>query len=595
MKRLLPIVVPVCLLGIGSVAAAAFSFATQGHPPSTLLGVLALLMASTLASHFPVPIEGPNAGGVSLSFVFAASAIVLFGWDAGVLVAFAAPVLIQTLEHRPPIRIAYNGSVFAVAALVSGLLVGLIEGSGTDALIAKVAIASTAQYAINLVLISMVVAVTARRPFLELIQASVRWTIMVFALMGSAALVLVVLWQRSPLLSVALFGPLLAIALYQRSTYRALRAMRLALTDPLTGLGNHRHFHDRVERELAEADQRGKDFSLCLVDVDDFKRVNDLYGHPAGDTVLAQIAANLRQNGEAFRLGGDEFAVLLPQSDEAEAVAAASAIVDRVSALALDHIGSVTVSAGVATFPTQAPSRLELVRLADSALYWAKEHGKNRAHVYRPDVVELAELRRLAHGPDRAARFRAAESLAKAVDLRDTYTGSHSARVAELAAKVAARLGLDQELIELTRLAGSLHDLGKLAIPEEILRKPGPLTDPERLVLERHPQIGFRMLDSLGIEPVADWILHHHERWDGNGYPDRLPGPQIPLGARIIFVVDAYDAMTSDRVYRGSLSPYEALEELERCAGTQFDPDVVVALSEELQLVGIPEPAALAS
>ena len=595
MKRLLPIVLPVCLLGIGSVAAAAFSFATQGHPPSTLFGVLALLLASTLASHFPVPIEGPNAGGVSLSFVFAASAIVLFGWDAGVLVAFAAPVLIQTLEHRPPIRIAYNGSVFAVAALVSGLLVGLIEGSGTDALIAKVAIASTAQYAINLVLISMVVAATARRPFLELIQASVRWTIMVFALMGSAALVLVVLWQRSPLLSVALFGPLLAIALYQRSTYRALRAMRLALTDPLTGLGNHRHFHDRVERELAEADQRGKDFSLCLVDVDDFKRVNDLYGHPAGDTVLAQIAANLRQNGEAFRLGGDEFAVLLPQSDEAEAVAAASAIVDRVSALALDHIGSVTVSAGVATFPTQAPSRLELVRLADSALYWAKEHGKNRAHVYRPDVVELAELRRLAHGPDRAARFRAAESLAKAVDLRDTYTGSHSARVAELAAKVAARLGLDQELIELTRLAGSLHDLGKLAIPEEILRKPGPLTDPERLVLERHPQIGFRMLDSLGIEPVADWILHHHERWDGNGYPDRLPGPQIPLGARIIFVVDAYDAMTSDRVYRGSLSPYEALEELERCAGTQFDPDVVVALSEELQLVGIPEPAALAS
>ncbi len=595
MKRLLPIVVPVCLLGIGSVAAAAFSFATQGHPPSTLLGVLALLTASTLASHFPVPIEGPNAGGVSLSFVFAASAIVLFGWDAGVLVAFAAPVLIQTLEHRPPIRIAYNGSVFAVAALVSGLLVGLIEGSGTDALIAKVAIAATAQYAINLVLISLVVAVTSRRPFVELIQASVRWTIMVFALMGSAALVLVVLWQRSPLLSVALFGPLLAIALYQRSTYRALRAMRLALTDPLTGLGNHRHFHDRVERELAEADQRGKDFSLCLVDVDDFKRVNDLYGHPAGDTVLAQIAANLRQNGEAFRLGGDEFAVLLPQSDETEAVAAASAIVDRVSALALDHIGSVTVSAGVATFPTQAPSRLELVRLADSALYWAKEHGKNRAHVYRPDVVELAELRRLAHGPDRAARFRAAESLAKAVDLRDTYTGSHSARVAELAAKVAARLGLDQELIELARLAGSLHDLGKLAIPEEILRKPGPLTDPERLVLERHPQIGFRMLDSLGIEPVADWILHHHERWDGNGYPDRLPGPQIPLGARIIFVVDAYDAMTSDRVYRGSLSPDEALEELERCAGTQFDPDVVVALAEELQLVGIPERAALAS
>jgi diguanylate cyclase (GGDEF)-like protein/putative nucleotidyltransferase with HDIG domain len=595
MKRLLPIVAPVCLLGIASVVAAAVSFASRGASLSLLLGVGALLAASTLASHFPVPIEGPNAGGVSLSFVFAASAIVLFGWDAGVLVAFAAPVLIQTVEHRPVLRIVYNGSVFALAALVAGLLVELVDGTGTDALIAKVAISAATQYAINLVLISLVVARTSRRPFLELIQASLRWTIIVFALMGSAALVLVVLWQRSPLLSVALFGPLLAIALYQRSTYRALRAMRLALTDPLTGLGNHRHFHERVQRELVEAERGERNFSLCLIDVDDFKRINDLFGHPAGDKVLARIASALRQNGEAFRLGGDEFALLLPQSDESDAVLTASLIINRVSALQLDDVGSITVSAGIATFPTQAPTRGELVRLADSALYWAKEHGKNRVHVYRPDVVELAELRRLAHGPDRAARFRAAESLAKAVDLRDTYTGSHSARVAALAAKVAARLGLDQEQIELARLAGSLHDLGKLAIPEEILRKPGPLTGPERLVLERHPQIGFRMLESLGIEPVAEWILHHHERWDGTGYPDRLPGASIPLGARIIFVVDAYDAMTSDRVYRGRLTPGEALAELHRCAGTQFDPDVVEALAEELELTRIAEPTALAS
>jgi diguanylate cyclase (GGDEF)-like protein len=595
MQRLLPIVVPVCLLGIVSVVAAVASFATETHSASMLAGVAALLAASALASHYPVPIEGPNSGGVSLSFVFTASAIVLFGWAAGVLVAFAAPALIQLIEHRPIIRIAYNASVFAFAAFVAGHLVSAVDGSGTDALIAKVGISALTQYGINLVLISLVVAHTARRPFLELIQASVRWTIIVFGLMASAALVLVVLWQRSPLLSVALFGPLLAIALYQRSTYRALRAMRLALTDPLTSLGNHRHFHERVERELLDGQSSGGEFSLCLVDVDDFKRINDLYGHPAGDRVLAQIAANLRQNGEAFRLGGDEFAVLLPDCDERTAVATASAIVQRVESLQLEHVGSVTVSAGISTFPTQAPNRGELIRLADSALYWAKEHGKNRAHVYRPDVVELAELRRLAHGPDRAARFRAAESLAKAVDLRDTYTGSHSARVAELAARVAARLGLDQEQIELSRLAGSLHDLGKLAIPEEILRKPGPLTEPERLVLERHPQIGFRMLDSLGIEPVAEWILHHHERWDGNGYPDGLPGPMIPLGARIIFVVDAYDAMTSDRVYRGRLTPEAALAELERCAGTQFDPNVVSALAEELDLAGIPEPAALAS
>ena len=595
--RLAPIVAPVCLLGLGSVLVAAYSFTTEQHDLSMLLGVFALLAASTLASHYPVPIEGPGSGGVSLSFVFAASAIVLFGWAAGVLVAFAAPVVIQLTEHRPLIRIAFNGSVYACAAAVGGLLVGLIEGDGTDALIAKVAISASTQYGINLILISLILAATSRRPFLELINASLRWTIMIFALMASAALVLVVLWQRSPLLSAALVGPLLAIALYQRSTYRALRAMRLALTDPLTGLGNHRHFHERLERELAEAERSGREFSLCLVDVDDFKRINDLFGHPSGDRVLSRLATTWRQNGEAFRLGGDEFALLLPDYDENEGIQTASAIIERIAELELDHVGSVTVSAGVATFPRQAPDRGELIRLADSALYWAKENGKNRVHVYRPDVVELAELRRLATGPDRAARFRAAASLAKAVDLRDTYTGSHSARVAELAARVAARLGLDQEQIELSRLAGSLHDLGKLAIPEEILRKPGPLTGPERLVLERHPQIGFRMLDSLGIDPVAKWILHHHERWDGTGYPDRLPGPEIPLGARIIFVVDAFDAMTSDRVYRGRLTQDHALAELERCAGTQFDPNVVAALAEELHPVEEAEPAraALAS
>jgi HD-GYP domain-containing protein (c-di-GMP phosphodiesterase class II) len=138
------------------------------------------------------------------------------------------------------------------------------------------------------------------------------------------------------------------------------------------------------------------------------------------------------------------------------------------------------------------------------------------------------------------------------------------------------------EQVELTRLAGSLHDLGKLAIPEEILRKPGPLTPPERLVLERHSQIGFRMLESLGVDPVAHWVLHHHERWDGMGYPDGLAREEIPLGARIIFVADAYDAMTSDRAYRGRLTPQEAVSELERCAGSQFDPEIVAVFAREL-------------
>ena len=539
--------------------------------------------ASTLADRFPVPVEGIDTGGVSLSFVFGVASIVLFGWAAGLFVVCVPPAITQLLERRPAMRVAYNVSVVALAATAAGAVSSPLHADGAErrarprrrSRLGPVHRQPAADH--------------RRRGGQRAPLARSRWrstnirvTVVPFSLMASAALMLVVLWERSPFLSVALVGPLLAIQLYQRAIVGALRAMRLALTDPLTGLGNHRHFHERLEKELRHAQEKRLPLTLCLVDVDDFKRINDRFGHPAGDRVLSRLATRLRQTGEAFRLGGDEFALLLPGYDESSALTAAMSVVERIAALKLEQIGSVTVSVGVATSPAHAGDRDELIRLADSALYWAKEYGKNRVRAYRPDVIELAELKRLASGPDRAARFRAAASLARAVDARDVYTGSHSQRVAELAARTARRLGLPDEEVELTRLAASLHDLGKLAIPEEILRKPGPLTEPERMVLERHPQIGFRMLESLGVDPVAEWVLHHHERWDGSGYPDGLPGDQIPLGARIIFVADAYDAMTSERVYRRRVLADAGGCRAQRCAGTQFDPEIVDALADEL-------------
>ena len=584
---LLPILLPVWAVGLAAAGAAVVTVALADADAAAIGGVLAFLAVSMIAERFPVPLDGIDTRGLSLGVVFGVSAVVLFGWAAGSLVVILANAAIGLLEHRPAVRVAYNVSVFAIAVAVAGVLIAPIGGSDPVSLLARVGVAFTAYHAVNLILISAVVARSTNRPFLPLVQSQLRATIIPYALMASAALMLVVLWERSPLFSGALIGPLLAIALYQRSTYREMRAMRLALTDPLTGLGNHRHFHERLQRELLDTRERGSTLTLCLIDIDDFKQINDNYGHPVGDRVLSQVSTRLRQGGEAFRLGGDEFAVLLPGDGANGALAAASSILERVRTLRLEQGIRMTASAGVATFPSQGVGRDELIRLADSALYWAKEHGKNQVRVYRPDVLELSALKRIAAGPDRAARYRAAASLAKAVDARDVYTGSHSERVSDLAARIAVRLGLPDEQVELTRLAGSLHDLGKLAIPEEILRKPGPLTDAERLVLERHPQIGYRMLESLGVDPVADWVLHHHERWDGDGYPDGLFGDEIPMGARIIFVADAYDAMTSDRVYRLRRSEEEALSELERCAGTQFDPRIVAAFAEELGTTGV--------
>ena len=580
--RLLPLLVPVTLSALVALVAAAVSFGMSEPTVGVMGGVLALALAATFVEAYPVPIEGIASGGVSLTAVFIVGAGVIYGWAPAVMIGFIARATIELVQRRPAIRLAYNSAVYALAGGAAGAAAALIgPHAGVGGLFVEVFFASVAFYGVNILLTAGIIARWSGEPFFPLIKHSVYWTVVPFSIMASVSLMLAVLWERSPFLATALVGPLVAIALYQRSVHSALKAMRLALTDPLTGLGNHRHFHERLQNDLDKAQDEGFALTLVLLDIDNFKQINDRYGHPTGDKVLAQVAARLRQGGEAFRLGGDEFALLLPRRDEHEGLSIARSIIERMSETEVEVGEVLSMSAGVATYPQHGVERSELVRVADSALYLAKDQGKNTVRVYRPDVIELAELRRLAEGPDRAARLRAAASLAHAVDARDAYTGSHSYMVGELAARVARRMDLDSESIELTRLAGSLHDLGKLAIPEEILRKPGPLNEAERLVLERHPQIGYRMLDSLGVEPVATWVLHHHERWDGRGYPEQKAGDDIPLGARILFVADAYDAMTTDRVYRGRLSHDRAIAELERCAGTQFDPDVVAAFKLE--------------
>jgi diguanylate cyclase (GGDEF)-like protein/putative nucleotidyltransferase with HDIG domain len=585
--RLLPLLLPVVAAEILTVTVAASAFAASEPSPETLAGVWALLIVTVVAEAFPVPLENVPVGGTSLATIFIVGTSVIYGWEAAVIVAFVAQVAVEIGRRRDLLRVAYNGGVYALgaAATAAASLLGNQEGFGWLAL--ETLVAAAAFYVVDLVLVALVVSRSTREPLKQLLPQATSSTLIPFSVMTSLSLMLAVLWDRSPFLSAALVGPVVAIALYQRSVHRELKAMRLALTDPLTGLGNHRHFYEQLEREALAADN-AHPLSLCLLDVDDFKQINDLYGHPVGDQALVRVADRLRQDGEAFRIGGDEFALLLPGKTAREAIEIAEGVIGRVSETA-------QLSAGIVTYPDHGVERSELMRVADSALYLAKEHGKNRVRVYRPDLLELAELRRLAEGPDRAARLRAAASLAHAVDARDAYTGSHSYMVGELSARVAKRMGLETEQVELARLAGSLHDLGKLAIPEEILRKPGPLNEAERLVLERHPQIGFRMLDSLGIEPVASWVLHHHERWDGDGYPDRLGEDAIPLGSRILFVADAYDAMTTDRVYRSKLSHDRAISELERCAGTQFDPEVVAALLEELGEEGTARTAAAGS
>jgi diguanylate cyclase (GGDEF)-like protein len=361
------------------------------------------------------------------------------------------------------------------------------------------------------------------------------------------------------LLATALVAPAVLLVGSWLSRRASREDRRLALTDRLTGLGNDRHFTGELEGALTAALGRWQPLTICLIDVDDFKGVNDRFGHQAGDRVLAGVAGSLRGDGEAFRIGGDEFALLLPGCDEARGELIASTVLERIASAQCSHGERVTASAGVATFLRHTLDRRELLPLADSALYCAKSAGKNRARSYRRDLDPAPRLHESLPRPPAASG------------------------VGELVARVSSRMGFTSEHVELIRLAASLNDIGKVALPEELLAKPGPLTADERRALERHPQIGYRILDSLGADPVATWVLHHHERWDGSGYPGRLAGEHIPLGSRILFVADAYEAMTTDQAWRERLPSDAALAELRRCAGTQFDPRVVEAFVAELE------------
>jgi diguanylate cyclase (GGDEF)-like protein len=385
--RALPLVAPVAAAGTAVTVAAALHMYLTGVSPSVFAALGAMLLAATITEAYPVPIESIPAGQVSLAAVFVVGAAVIYGWAEAAIVAFGARTAIEVIQRRPADQLLYNGPVYALAAAAAGAAAWHTASStSTLGLSFDVLSAALAFYLVNVVLVTAMVALATARPFGRLLVTAAVRTIVPFAIMASSALMLAVLWQREPLLSLALVGPLLAIALYQRSVHRALVATRLALTDSLTGLGNQRHFHERLQQELDAAASGAEPLALCILDVDGLKRVNDTYGHPIGDRVLESVAGCIRHGGEGFRVGGDEFALLLPGRDADAARDIAAAVVERAAAVEVIPGSSdrVHVSAGAAVFPTHCRERNELYRCADEALYASKHTGGNRVVVYTP-------------------------------------------------------------------------------------------------------------------------------------------------------------------------------------------------------------------
>jgi diguanylate cyclase (GGDEF)-like protein len=358
----------------------------------------------------------------------------------------------------------------------------------------------------------------------------------------------------------------------------------LAAHDPLTGLRNRRGFELAIERHFADAGPDG-DLSLLVIDLDHFKRVNDSLGHDAGDDVLRRFAILLREAaGEAdvpTRLGGEEFALVLPGAAEARALALAEQIRALVRREFDGFACPVSVSVGVAGRGPEARDAAELRRAANRALYAAKRLGRDRCVVHHAQTLEMLDALRDAEDGG-AEQLAAAMLLAETLDLRDVATARHSETVGLYAEQIARELGFAADEIERVRAAGILHDIGKLGIADAILHKPGTLDDHEWAEIKGHPELGSRILEHANLRDIAAWVLHHHERVDGTGYPRALAGDEIPLEARILAVADAYEAMTSDRPYRAALPLEAAREELRRGAGRQFDGEVVSAIERVL-------------
>jgi diguanylate cyclase (GGDEF)-like protein len=387
-----------------------------------------------------------------------------------------------------------------------------------------------------------------------------------------------------------------AVALQNARLYHL--AVEAADHDGVTGLLNHRAIVQQATTRFREATQSGQPLAVLLIDLDNFKRINDTHGHLCGDQVLKSVARVLKQGCRAEdlagRYGGDEFVLVCPGLDAEGARGMAEQIKAALSQTTLERPGGgclpISASFGLAIYPQMAGSQHELLALADVNLYESKAQGEG-------SIVGGDE--REAESPV-AGSFSTLDALVTAVDKRDRYTRKHSEDVTEYSLMIAGELGWSEETIRTLRIAGLLHDVGKIMIPDSILRKPDKLTDEEFEVMKQHPVFGFLMVSAIpSLAETLPAIRHHHERWDGRGYPDGLKQEEIPVIGRLMAVADAFSAMTTDRPYRKGMSVSEAVRRLREGTGTQFDPEMVqaflLALSRHSGESGTAEPRPVAA
>ncbi len=353
---------------------------------------------------------------------------------------------------------------------------------------------------------------------------------------------------------------------------------KLASYDGLTDLFNHRSFQGLIDRELAKAAERKGALSLIMLDIDYFKVYNDSFGHQKGDLVLKQVAAILKEctpeSCYCTRYGGEEFALILPGIGIDRARCVGETIRSKIENTVIPGMevlpkGRLTISVGIAEYPFMANNKEKLIQKADEALYKAKFVSKNKVEIYYSVFDELS----LGLMDEEKDLFNSIRTLTMVINAKDKYTYGHSERTMQLAQKLAEKIGMENESVKELIYSALLHDIGKIEVAREILNKPSKLSPKEWEVLKQHPQWGADIIRPLkSLKGTVDIVRHHHENYDGSGYPLGLKGKEIPLGARILRIIDSFDAMTTNRPYREGLTEAQALENLKNYSGLYYDP-----------------------
>lgn len=356
--------------------------------------------------------------------------------------------------------------------------------------------------------------------------------------------------------------------------------------DGLTKLYNHRYFYDSLIEKVKIGEMDKTPVSMIFIDIDYFKQYNDTFGHQKGDYVLKRIGELIKENRRtediAARYGGEEFALLLPNTGENEALNIAEKIRSEIESTYFEGEetqpkGKITVSIGVSVFPDKAKDEIELIKSTDDALYRAKFFDKNRVEAYK-SILDKIKNNIDEKDVELVASIK---TLISVINAKDRYTYGHVERVVIYSKILADKLKLSEKDKEILTYGAYIHDIGKINISKEVLMKKMKLTNEEWEELKQHPANGVEIIKSVkSLEEVIPLIISHHERYDGNGYPNKQKGEEIPYLARILTVVDSFDAMTSNRPYNTIKTYEEAVEELIRCSGTQFDPDIAKAFAE---------------